>query len=96
MIVNTDPEVEPLNKSHRTFMRANKAMLESVFPLDKVLLLEEFLAKPHTTFLRPTMHRSSGGNLTVFDMKSLLSGSNVTSDVLAQYQAMLGKNNPTI
>ena len=32
----------------------------------------------------------------MFDMKSLLSGSNVTSDVLAQYQSLLSKQHPDI
>ena len=92
----SDAEFDALNKSHKIFMKANKAIVEAVFPPEKVVVLDEFLSREEMHFLRTTESRDREPNITVFDMKSLLSSSNTTSDILFRYQAMLSNNNPRI
>ena len=92
----SDAEFDALNKSHKIFMKANKAIVEAVFPPEKVVVLDEFLSREEMHFLRTTESRNREPNITVFDMKSLLSSSNTTSDILFRYQAMLSNNNPSI
>ena len=72
-------------------MKANKQEMQAVFPPDKLVVLEQFLDRHHTGFLKETYRRRGGPNITVFDFKSLLSGSNTTSNVLARYQKMTSK-----
>ena len=77
-------------------MKANKAIVEAVFPPEKVVVLDEFLSREEMHFLRTTESRDREPNITVFDMESLLRSSNTTSDILFRYQAMLSNNYPGI
>ena len=86
--IRYDDNFDAVDKSHKGFMKTHRAIINSVFPPQKLQLLEDFLHKPKHSLLNSQEQRGLP-NFRVYDMKSLLGYSFVTSDVLEKYQQKL-------
>ena len=75
-------------EDHSFLMKTRRAIINSVFPPQKLQLLEDFLHKPKHSLLNSQEQRGLP-NFRVYDMKSLLGYSFATSDVLEKYQQKL-------